>query len=141
MKMAPAAINSLALLAVTGIVIWFGVRPAVQALTAPPQVVEEELADGGNRLEAPPAAPQLQGPEGAAVAEAAAPQAPAAMGDAAENTVGNAAAPQEGDDNLIVDLVDSASRLPLKRLRQMVEYDEKQAAAVIREWLREENAA
>ena len=140
MKMAPAAINSLALLAVTGIVIWFGVRPAVQALTAPPQVVEEELAGGGEQLEAPPAAPQLQGPEGTEVAEAAPPQAPAAMGDGAGTGAGNASA-QEGDDNLIVDLVDSAARLPLKRLRQMVEYDEKQAAAVIREWLREENAA
>ncbi len=137
MRMAPVAMNSLALLAVTGIIVWFGVRPVVQTLAAPAQNVGEELADGTGQLEAPPAAPQLQGPEGSTVAQTDPPPAPGTATDVA----GNAAGGQEGDDNLIVDLVDSASRLPLKRLRQMVEYDEKQAAAVIREWLREENAA
>ncbi len=137
MRMAPVAMNSLALLAVTGIVIWFGVRPVVQTLAAPAPNAGEELADGTGQLEAPPAAPQLQGPEGATVVQTDPPPASGTTADIA----GNAASGQEGEDNLIVDLVDSASRLPLKRLRQMVEYDEKQAAAVIREWLREENAA
>ncbi len=136
MKMVPAAINSLALLAVTGIVIWFGVRPAVNALTASPQAAEEKLAEGDGQLQPPPSAPQLQGPEGTAVAQAGAPT----DGEGAPENL-EAAGEHGDDDNLIVDLVDSRSQLPLKRLRQMVEYDEKQAAAVIREWLREESAA
>ncbi len=138
MKMAPAAINSLALLAVTGIIVWFGVRPAVRALTMPAPVVQEELAEGKGQLEAPPGAPQLEGPEGTAVAQSPPPETPDA---APQQSVAGADGAGDGEDNLIVDLVDSASHLPLKRLRQMVEYDEKQAAAVIREWLREENAA
>ena len=136
LKMAPAVMNALALLAITAIVVWFGVRPAIQALAAP-----AAGADGGDgapdeALPAPAATPRLEGASATAVAQV--PPPPEAGGDDAAQAGGEG---RDDEEALIVDLVGDEARLPLKRLRQMVEYDEKQAAAVIREWLREDTAA
>ena len=38
--------------------------------------------------------------------------------------------------NLIEDLTSKMNRTPQKRLEQIVEFDEKQAAAVLRQWMR-----
>ncbi len=123
-KMLPMLVNALIVLAVTGIVIWFGVRPALKMLGAPPA---DEAAMAAGQIEAGPAA-QLDTPEAIV------------LDDAALSADGSrAAAPDtESEDDLIADIMNSASNTPLKRLRQMISYDEKQAANVIREWLHEE---
>ena len=38
--------------------------------------------------------------------------------------------------NLIADLTEKLGRTPLKRLEQMIDYDEDQAAAILRQWMR-----
>lgn len=43
--------------------------------------------------------------------------------------------------NLIGDLTDSAKRTPLKRLEQIVEFDEEQAAAIMKLWMRQKGVA
>ena len=49
----------------------------------------------------------------------------------------------DGDDNvnLIEDVTKRMSRSPQKRLEQIVEYDEAQAAAILRQWLHQDEAA
>ena len=127
MKLAPAAINSLALLGIAALVIFLGVRPALNMLARPPAEAGEEAAvEAVAQLEAGEAPPQLGAPEGSAGAEGSGGQEGGAEG--------------EGEP-LLPGLPDGAARVPLKRLQQMIEYDEKQAAAVIREWLREDAAA
>ena len=49
----------------------------------------------------------------------------------------------EGEDNvnLIEDVTKRMNRSPQKRLEQIVEYDEVQAAAILRQWLHQDEAA
>ncbi len=130
MKLTPVLINALALLGVSALVIWFGVRPAVRVLASPPPQGQDEAGEeAGAMIEGPASgAPQIEAgrPGGEARREAAGADA------------GDGGAER---DELIADVIGAPSQLPLKRLRQMIEYDEKQAAAVLKEWLREENAA
>ena len=41
-----------------------------------------------------------------------------------------------GTPNLIADLTEKLGRTPLKRLEQMIDYDEDQAAAILKQWMR-----
>lgn len=43
----------------------------------------------------------------------------------------------DAEPNLIADLKDKLGRTPQKRLEQMVEFDEEQAAAILKQWMRE----
>jgi flagellar M-ring protein FliF len=45
-----------------------------------------------------------------------------------------------GTVNLIEDVTTRMNRSPQKRLEQIVEYDEAQAAAILRQWLRQDEA-
>ena len=49
----------------------------------------------------------------------------------------------DGEDNvnLIEDVTKRMNRSPQKRLEQIVEYDEAQAAAILRQWLHQDEAA
>ena len=145
-KLMPSLINALALIGVAALIIWFGVRPAINALTAPPAVAEGQ-GEGGIQAEVTEVAAGEQGAE-ALPAEDSAPELGAppqhpALEDAASAQVQLAQAralKAEADDTdtFLAELLGEVSRIPLKRLQQMIEYDERQAAAVIRDWLREE---
>ncbi len=132
MKLAPAAINSLALLGIAALAIFLGVRPALNMLSRPPQVAEQQAQDAPAQIEAAEGAPQLQAPAGEGG------QGAAAAGEGGQAALAGA---EEAGEALLPELLGGASGVPLKRLQQMIEYDEKQAAAVIREWLREDAAA
>ena len=105
-------INALTILVVATLLIWFGLRPAVSAI--------------------------LTRPEAESVFEASAP-ALAAAGDAAAG-VGTAAL-EAATPNLIEDLTGKLNRTPQKKLEQMIEYDEEQAAAILKQWLLQAEAA
>jgi flagellar M-ring protein FliF len=47
----------------------------------------------------------------------------------------------QGDASLIADLTEKLDRAPQRRLEQMVDFDEEQAAAILKQWLREGEAA
>lgn len=47
----------------------------------------------------------------------------------------------EGNVNLIEDVTKRMNRSPQKRLEQIVEYDEEQAAAILRQWMQQDEAA
>ncbi len=99
-------VNALAILGVSALLIWFGLRPATKALLEAKVREPEPVA----RLQAEP--------QSAATASAA----PAVTG--------------EGAPNLIADLTEKLGRTPLKRLEQMIDYDEEQAAAILKQWMR-----
>ena len=104
-------INALTILIVATLLIWFGLRPAVSAI--------------------------LTRPETESAFEASAPAL--AAGDAVVG--GNAALEPAATPNLIEDLTGKLNRTPQKKLEQMVEYDEEQAAAILKQWLLQSEAA
>lgn len=98
--------NALAIVGVAALLIWFGLRPAMRAI----------LDAKGSE---PTVAAQLQAQLQPAVAAAAA-----------------TAVTGEAQPNLIADLTEKLGRAPLKRLEQMIDYDEDQAAAILKQWMR-----
>ena len=115
MEHTSAAIKGLTMLAITALLIWFGLRPATRAL-----------------LEAKPAgaAPQL-------------PDFQTAMPDGFPQTAADPQAASAGArfgplevPNLIADLTSKMGRTPQKRLEQMIDFDEEQAASILKQWMR-----
>jgi flagellar M-ring protein FliF len=110
-----AAIKGLTMLAITALLIWFGLRPATRAL------LEARPAD---------AAPQL--PDFQTAMPDGFPQAAA---DPQAASVGARFGPLEVP-NLIADLTSKMGRTPQKRLEQMIDFDEEQAASILKQWMR-----
>lgn len=109
-----ALLNALALIVVAVVTVLFGLRPAVRAIMARPAgaMMSANPSDGSD----------------------SAPQAVA--------NDGTAQIPGGSDNvNLIEDVTKRMNRSPQKRLEQIVEYDEAQAAAILRQWLRQDEAA
>jgi flagellar M-ring protein FliF len=115
MDHASAAIKGITMLAITMLLIWFGLRPATRAL------LESKGADPAPQLpDFQTAAPQgftqpAGGPEGAGPGP----------------RFGGLEVP-----NLIADLTSKMGRNPQKRLEQMIDFDEEQAAAILKQWMR-----
>jgi flagellar M-ring protein FliF len=103
------AINALTVLAVTALLLWFGVRPATKAIFASPV------------------------PAVAVGAE------PVALPDqsfvVSEDVNLQMQAPDWAEPNLIEDLTSKPRRSPQRRLEQLVEFDEEQAVAILKQWI------
>ncbi|AWN53609.1 flagellar basal-body MS-ring/collar protein FliF [Methylobacterium sp. 17Sr1-1] len=124
-------INAATILVVAGLLIWFGLRPALRAILAVPEAAQTEMA----ALEAAGAAAALPG---AAMAEAGALPAPDAVPGQP------ALAGPEGMSamaSLIEDMAEKARNSPQKRLEQMIDVDEEQVAAILKRWLLREEPA
>ncbi len=106
-------------LGVAFIVIWFGLRPLTRML------IEQKTAEEAAAL----AAAGVEGIDGMNVTEAT----------AAILAAGGKGALQEAP-NLIEDLTNEVRNVSQKRLEQMVELDEEQAAAILKQWMRERAA-
>lgn len=104
-------VNAATILVVTLLLIWFGLRPATKAILS--------LPGWGRGL-----APEL-----------------AALDNLRETGTDEPARPQlanwnpADEANLIEDLTSTSKRSPQKRLAQIVEYDEAQAVAILKQWL------
>ncbi|WP_036261297.1 flagellar basal-body MS-ring/collar protein FliF [Methylocapsa aurea] len=104
-------LNAATILIVTLLLIWFGLRPAAKAIFAAPVAMVEAPAELA-------ALENLGGLE---------------SGDEVRAQLQNWSMP--GEVNLIEDLTNSPRRSPQKRLEQIVEFDEEQAAAVLKQWM------
>ena len=104
-----ALVKGLTILASTALLIWFGLKPAMQALLAQAPAPQRAIAGG-------------------------APLAVEGMSETAGADRRNLA--REAEPNLIADLTSKMGRSPQKRLEQMIEYDEEQAAAILKQWMR-----
>ena len=114
MAQAGSLFNSLALVVVAVVVVLFGFKPAIRMI----------VAQGPKAVAAAPEVPAVEG------ASAAAPALATSMPVGGSDTV-----------NLIEDVTKRMNRSPQKRLEQIVEYDEAQAAAILRQWLHQDEAA
>jgi flagellar M-ring protein FliF len=110
------AVNGAVVLIAALLLIWFGVRPAIRAFGS--------------------AQSSLPSPAGYISSDNFATSDPLPMVEGFGNFQGMGQEP-----NLIEDLTDSVKRTPLKRLEQIVEFDEEQAVAILRLWMRQRGAA
>ncbi|HEY0144558.1 MAG: flagellar basal-body MS-ring/collar protein FliF [Methylovirgula sp.] len=110
------AINGGVILLVAFLGLWFGVRPVVKALSPPAGIGGSAGYLGADSLELPE--PSLQMPEGMPMFSGMAPEP-----------------------NLIEDLTDNNKRTPVKRLEQIVEFDEQQAVNILKLWMRQRSPA
>lgn len=101
-------INAATILAVASMLVWFGLRPAVNGILA---------HRSQEKLEALEAVASL------------------------ESAAGALPSGEEAELNLVEDLADKMQRTPQKRLEQIVRLDQMQAAAILKEWMRREEAA
>ena len=109
-------LNAVTILVVTLLLIWFGLRPAARAIFSAPA-----LAAGSAEI----------------VRARRAPRAPSA---AARPHAQLGGLGSQSEVSLIEDLTSNPRRSPQKRLEQIVEYDEEQAAAILRQWMRQGDA-
>ncbi len=134
-------INAAMILGVTLLVLFFAVRPLTRVLTAPSG---EVIAAGPGGFPALPMEPTM-GIEGGAAAMALPDPGMMNFGDAGAMGMGdNPLAAMDmggltpswdagGDDGLMDDL--RPRKTPQKRLEQMIEFDEAQAAAILKQWI------
>jgi flagellar M-ring protein FliF len=108
LQQAGALVKGLTILAATALLIFFGLKPAMRA------VLNHTPAPA-----VPAGMPQL----------AAAGTSDGVGGERRNLT-------REVEPNLIADLTTKMGRSPQKRLEQMIEYDEEQAAAILKQWMR-----
>ena len=111
-------LKALAILGAAVILVWFGLRPATRMLL---EYQPTAVAAGSQSANELPFEPQIA----PAFAPAFAP------GFAMESQLGSDEVP-----DLIGDLTSKINRTPQKRLEQMVDYDEEQAVAILKQWLR-----
>jgi len=104
-------INATAILIVALLLIWFGLRPATKAILSLPRAGNVDLTEMTDHVSIPEIGPNI----------------------GESDRIRNWSAPSEG--NLIEDLTNRSKRTPQKRLAQIVEYDEAQAVAILRQWL------
>jgi flagellar M-ring protein FliF len=109
-KQLGSVINAVTILAVASMLVWFGLRPAVNGiLTHRAAQAQTDVAE----------AAQLEAAAGAL-----------ALADS-----------EEAELNLVEDLEGKMQRTPQKRLEQIVRLDQMQAAAILKDWMRREEAA
>jgi flagellar M-ring protein FliF len=108
-------INGGVILLVAFLMIWFGIRPAIRAAFGTgeaPSFGQPLLTAEG--FDMPMTVPLVEGMGGFGM---------------------------RNEPNLIEDIEDSSKRTPLKRLEQIVEFDEEQAAAIMKLWMRQKEKA
>jgi flagellar M-ring protein FliF len=110
------AVNGGIILVVALLMLWFGVRPAVRALAGSPSISAASGYLGADSVMLPE--PILPMPD-------AMPAFPTLA----------------SEPNLIEDLADSSKRAPVKRLEQIVEFDEQQAVNILKLWMRQRSTA
>jgi flagellar M-ring protein FliF len=109
-------ISAITILTLAVLLIWFGLRPAMDAILTRPTAAEVEET------------------------EAAAAAAAAEAGAGAEQSSAAQVAHHDTP-NLVEDLTSKVQRAPQRRLEQIVQLNEEQAAAILKQWMRQEEMA
>ena len=112
MRQAGSLVSAITILAVAGMLIWFGLRPAINTILASAKTDETT---------------QFQAETNALLSGGSTMVAAALSGG-------------EAPPNLIQDVSSSMQNTPQKRLEQIIQLDEKQAAAILKQWIRQEEA-
>jgi len=109
MRQSGSFVSAAAIVAVAAMLIWFGLRPAINTIldSRSTEVAEVEMEERSGALLAS---------EGSTMAALA----------------------QEDTPNLVQDISRKVQYAPQKRLEQIIQLDEKQAAAILKQWIRQE---
>ena len=118
MRQSGTLINAAMIFAVAGMLIWFGLRPAVNTILEHRKLNADQFAAETQMLEG--TAPGM-------TAEQLAVDAERKLGSAMEQ-------------NLIEDLTNKLAHSPIKRLEQMVQLNEEQAVNILKQWMHSEEA-
>lgn len=110
MRQSGSFVSAFAIVAVAAMLIWFGLRPAINTILSSRSTEIAQLAAG----------------EEAALA-------------GAEGVLAQLA--QEDAPNLVQDISKRVQHAPQKRLEQIIQLDEKQAAAILKQWIWQEESA
>ncbi|AMJ62643.1 flagellar basal-body MS-ring/collar protein FliF [Bosea sp. PAMC 26642] len=105
MRQSGTIINAVTILGLAALIMWFGLRPSINAILKRPATP----AIAALTTEVPPESIDLQAQLAAAGAGV----------------------------NLIGDLTHASQRSPIKKLEQLIDFDEAQAAAILRQWIQE----
>lgn len=132
-RQAGTMVNALTILVVAVLLIWFGLRPALRAILARPEADEAEAIEAAML-----AAPATELPSDIALSPTPL-QNPDTLNGV--TTLAGYTGGDGGPVNLIGDVTSKVNRSPQRRLEQIVEYDEEQAAAILRQWLHQEAKA
>jgi flagellar M-ring protein FliF len=111
MRQSGSFVSAITILAVAGMLIWFGLRPAMNTILASTKSTETA---------------QLQAADAAALLALA------------DGTAARLAF--EETPNLVQDISLKALHAPQKRLEQIIQLDEKQAVAILKQWIRQEES-
>jgi flagellar M-ring protein FliF len=133
-----ALLNSLTVLVVTLLLIWFGVRPALKVIAeaAPPALTSEPaLALAAGQTAGALGAPAISGAPPGAVP----PGVPGTPGAEAAGVTAMAGTAQAASGHASASGAQNAAFVlpPKKRLEQIVQSNEEKAASILKQWLRE----
>jgi flagellar M-ring protein FliF len=117
-------VNAGALILITALLIWFGVRPAMRTILEAPAAEQVAAITDQQPVDIDPVMAAML----------------AANGGSSSSSSSSSSSPS-GDTSLITDLTSKLERTPQKRLEQMVDFDEEQAAAILKQWIRKADAA
>lgn len=115
MRQAGSLVSAITILAVAGMLIWFGLRPAINTILVSAKSDETS---------------QFQAEANALISSGG-----------VSGATTTAALSNEPPPNLIQDVSSSMQNHPQKRLEQIIQLDEKQAAAILKQWIRQEEPA
>ncbi len=133
MRQSGTLINAGMVLVVTLLVLFLAVRPLMKVLAASPPALPGSVDASSLLLPELGAAPPLSIGDDTSLGS----MGPGGM---AQGALGSAGGDWQ-DANLIEDLTSKPRRSPQKRLEQMIEFDEKQAAAILKQWVHKRSAA
>lgn len=132
LKQSGTVVNALTILVVAILVIWFGLKPAIRAIAGPGAASNDNNAAGSDEaIELHN--PSLDVPEIMGI--------PGAMSFSEDLAASLGYGDPNSSDDLLDELTRNRANSPKVRLEKLVEFDEAQAAAILKQWIHEKEAA
>ncbi len=132
LKQSGTLVNALTILVVAVLVIWFGLKPAIRVIAGPSEGANDNMALGSDSIEL--RNPLLDTPEitGIPGAMTFSEDLAASLGYGTDGV---------GSDELLDELTRNRANSPKVRLEKLVDFDEAQAAAILKQWIHQKEAA
>ena len=131
MKQSGTMVNALTILVVAVLVIWFGLKPAIRAIAGPTGGDSQMALAGGEPIEL--RNPMLDTPEFTGI--------PGAMNFSEDLAASLGYGDPANSDDLLDELTRNRANSPKVRLEKLVDFDEAQAAAILKQWIHQKEAA
>ncbi len=131
LKQSGTMVNALTILVVAVLVIWFGLKPAIRAIAGPSASQNGMASLGDESIEL--RNPMLDTPEFTGI--------PGAMNFSEDLAASLGYGDAANSDDLLDELTRNRANSPKVRLEKLVDFDENQAAAILKQWIHQKEAA